>query len=155
MFCTRPNLVLKSLRALQDTGTSAKQWLADFAKTLDLLDRFDEEYPPVKLAILDTGIDAEHPWMRTHWKHRSDKPHFYDFTTSADSRQTVPNDETGHGTHMAGLILQTAPDVDLYVFRVFTDRKFDSSRDSNAMERVARGTSRYLQTAFFTILTIH
>jgi subtilisin family serine protease len=155
MFCIRLILILRSFRELQDTVTGAKRWLADFAKTLDLLDRFDEQYPPVKLAILDTGIDAEHPWIRTHWKHRSNMPHFYDFTTSADPREAVPIDETGHGTHMAGLILQTAPDVDLYVIRVFTNRRFDSCRDSDAMERVARGRYKYFQAAFFTILTMH
>jgi hypothetical protein len=64
----------------------------------------------------------------------------------------VPKDNTGHGTHLAGLILYIAPDVDLYVLRVFTDRKFDGDQYWKAMERV-REVGRHTLTWTIQILT--
>ncbi|KAF2120262.1 peptidase S8/S53 domain-containing protein [Lophiotrema nucula] len=121
---------------LQHPDLDAGRWLLEFKKTLDLLDCYDEASPSVRVAILDTGIDSEHPWIRKHWKHRSRLPHYKEFTMSANLEEPIPTDETGHGTHMAGLILQTAPEVDLYVLRVFTDRNFVGGKDSVAMARV-------------------
>jgi len=123
---------------MQDRGLSTRPWLVDFPKTLNVVGRFDKAVVPVKLAVLDTGVDAEHPWICRRWTQGPNRPHFYDFTTTTGTDGTEPVDETGHGTQMAGLILQVAPHVELYVIRVFTDRTFDGAKGKDALERVGK-----------------
>ncbi len=66
----------------------------------------------VKVAILDTGIDANHPDLAGRIKETKD------FTEAG-----IP-DDVGHGTHVAGIIAGSgpepgvAPDADLYIGRV-------------------------------------
>ncbi|WP_339319358.1 S8 family serine peptidase [Paenibacillus sp. FSL R10-2734] len=77
----------------------------------------------VKVAVLDTGIDKNHPVFKDHYKGG------YDFVDQDnDPSETAPNVnfppkdgrpyETSHGTHVSGTILDVAPEVDLYAYRV-------------------------------------
>lgn len=52
------------------------------------------------VAIIDTGVDCTHPYLRN----RIVLP--YDFTT----QQTLVTDEAGHGTHVAGIIANCTPE---------------------------------------------
>lgn len=68
----------------------------------------------VKVAVLDTGLEASHP----HFKNVRERIDWTD--------ENNPDDRIGHGTFVCGLIasrnrecLGLAPDVDLYVFKVF------------------------------------
>lgn len=72
----------------------------------------------VRIAILDTGISLpeEHSW------------NFEDRIKDYKSwLRTYEDDETedldGHGTHAAALLLKTAPNANIYIARVFRDRK--------------------------------
>ena len=71
----------------------------------------------IKVAILDTGLEANHP-------HFKNVIHRIDWTDGNN-----PNDNLGHGTFVCGLVasykecLGLAPDVDLYIFKVFTDNQ--------------------------------
>lgn len=112
--------------------------MTEFKKTRDIINSFDRAIDPVKLAILDTGIDANHPWINEKWAIKWHKPPFYDFTTSTPYERMIPIDETGHGTQMAGIVLQFAQDVELYVIRVFETREFEGRSGSNAMEQVRK-----------------
>lgn len=73
----------------------------------------------VKLAILDTGVDPSHEFMTAKGSSRIHR--YVDFTTAEPDQYAKPTDTCGHGTHVAGLILQLAPSVELYVGRVFED----------------------------------
>ncbi|MDP6719931.1 MAG: S8 family serine peptidase, partial [Pirellulaceae bacterium] len=71
---------------------------------------------PIGVAIVDTGIDIDHPFLNYAGGH--DIYH-------GDSN---PNDFVGHGTHVAGIVGSThgtytgmAPGVDLYGVKVFSD----------------------------------
>jgi subtilisin family serine protease len=77
----------------------------------------------VRIALLDTGIDATHPFMRTWELRRESFPDrgYKDFTSRDDSK-TYAKDRDGHGTHCAGLILQFAPLASLYVARIAKSR---------------------------------
>lgn len=75
----------------------------------------------VKVAILDTGIDATHPDLRGAVKGG--------YNAVGDSRSV--RDRNGHGTHVAGIIAARrnrmgirgiAPEVDLYAVKVLDDR---------------------------------
>ncbi|GAK42117.1 putative extracellular protease [Paenibacillus sp. TCA20] len=74
----------------------------------------------VKVAVLDTGVDRDHPDLQPNLKV------YADFTRSPYG----PEDKQGHGTHVAGIIgaadngigvVGIAPDAELYVAKVLGD----------------------------------
>lgn len=74
----------------------------------------------VKVAVLDTGIDSDHPDLKPNLKA------YMDFTGS----KYGPEDQQGHGSHCAGIIagsqnnrgmIGIAPEVDLYSAKVLGD----------------------------------
>lgn len=54
-------------------------------------------------AVMDTGIDVEHPHFKLHKNIDAASPYHADFTDSADKGSPL-KDEYGHGTHVAGII---------------------------------------------------
>lgn len=76
------------------------------------------EHSRVKIAVLDTGIDWNDPYIRgakdriVDWKNWADDDH-----QDKDSKQQV-HDGAGHGTHVTALLLKTAPEAKVYVSRV-------------------------------------
>jgi hypothetical protein len=114
---------------------------------------------PVKIAILDTGIDTTNPYITKHW---GSKNRYRDFLNDDDAAQSMvaskgyyeldyvrravdslaerdesPTDITGHGTHLAGIVIQVAPDADLYVGRVLRDNWTTHYDTGAAAKRVA------------------
>lgn len=82
----------------------------------------------VRVGVLDTGIDPNHPDLK------GKIVAYKDFSPAASSK---PTDEFGHGTHVAGTIagsatsglsIGAAPKVDLIIGRIF-DRGGDSTRE--------------------------
>lgn len=67
---------------------------------------------PVKIAILDTGIDRDHYVFEAREENIKAKLNFYD-----SSQRYIP-DLNGHGTFTASLILDYAPDADLYIAKI-------------------------------------
>ena len=61
----------------------------------------------IKVAVIDSGIDAEHPGFNGQVKHQM------------WFRGGSPLEEDDHGTHVAGTIHYLAPDAELYDYRVF------------------------------------
>jgi subtilisin family serine protease len=75
---------------------------------------------PTHVAIIDTGIDYNHPELR----------HAYKGGTDLVNNDNDPLDDEGHGTHVAGIIaaafdgtgvVGVAPDVDLYSVKVLNN----------------------------------
>jgi len=82
----------------------------------------------VNVAVLDTGIDKDHPDLIYVWG--------YDFSGDNDPD---PEDYDGHGTHVAGIIaaldndigvIGVAPEVNLYILKIFTDDGSGSYSDA-------------------------
>ncbi|KAM0085343.1 hypothetical protein ACKRZS_002369 [Fusarium odoratissimum] len=71
---------------------------------------------PVKIAILDTGIDRDHPFLELYEDNMKGKKNFHNA-----SQKNVP-DTTGHGTFAANLILDYARDAHLYIIKI-ADKK--------------------------------
>jgi len=71
----------------------------------------------VRVAVFDTGLPKSHP----HFKNVKDRTDWTDDSASVDT--------VGHGTFVAGVIASErecfgfAPDSDLYIFRVFTNKQ--------------------------------
>lgn len=72
---------------------------------------------PVRIAILDSGIDHENPFLvedqqRTNPRLKEARS----FVRGTEPHDT--QDEIGHGTHALGLLLQVAPGAEVYVARI-------------------------------------
>lgn len=71
----------------------------------------------VRVAVFDTGLSKDHPHFR-RIKERTDW-----------TNENTLDDGLGHGTFVAGVIASSkeclgfAPDADLHIFRVFTNKQ--------------------------------
>jgi subtilisin family serine protease len=83
----------------------------------------------IRLGILDTGIDGEHPDLKGKIKL------FHDFV---DPSNSIPRDDQGHGTHVAGTIaggnasgsyIGVAPKVDFIVGKIFDKNGAAKTKD--------------------------
>lgn len=75
--------------------------------------------PRVKIAILDTGIDMDHQDVEARCEHIKGK---YDWTSERPNRVI---DQHGHGTHTANLVMDYAPDAELYVAKIARTKPAD------------------------------
>ncbi|KAJ2987379.1 hypothetical protein NUW58_g4379 [Xylaria curta] len=68
---------------------------------------------PIKIAILDTGLDLAHPDMDARIENIKGK-----YNWLQDDFRHLVHDRNGHGTFTAGLILDYAPDAELYIAKI-------------------------------------
>lgn len=77
----------------------------------------------IRIAILDTGIEL----CEDDWAYRSRVREVKSWlSNSGDCAHELykgDRDLDGHGTHAGGLLLKVAPDAEIFVARVFRDRK--------------------------------
>jgi hypothetical protein len=123
----------------------------------------EEGVPPVGIAVLDTGIDDTNPYIMDAWgreDYRTDP--FRDFVNDSSVADQLDNqhftkakvgrlmatlqerardtarDDTGHGTHVSGIILRLCPEANLFVGRVMAkDWTVEVEETSAAAKRVA------------------
>ena len=69
----------------------------------------------VRIAVLDTGIDASHPALAGRLLPGFD---FVDFDTDPSERGTALDRGFGHGTHVAGLLAMVAPGARILPLRI-------------------------------------
>lgn len=66
----------------------------------------------MRIAILDTGIDRDHDYINAREANVKGRHNCY-----GDSQRSVV-DRNGHGTFAANLILDYAPDAELYIIKI-------------------------------------
>ena len=99
---------------------------------------------PVRIAILDSGLDLENPLLIED-QHRvntriKEARSFVHGTKPDDIR-----DEIGHGTHALGLLLKVAPAAEIYVGRIARRETLDpNTYDDIAKAGLALYHSRLL-----------
>jgi hypothetical protein len=114
----------------QSVQVATQKWCKKFDDEVRPLFFEKSEYPKIKVAILDTGIDATHPFMRDS-QGRMKYFEYRDFTKEQLNEDDPLIDNCGHGTHTAGIILKLAPDVELYIARVFEGRNLGPNEATN------------------------
>ncbi|KAF2996327.1 hypothetical protein E8E14_002603 [Neopestalotiopsis sp. 37M] len=103
------------------------EWLKEFVKFRDpIFDRIpsmDGNQHRARVTIIDTGVDVNHPFIQERWSQSHKEENMTLFHDFVDSQNTTPIDEDGHGTFIAGLLLELAPDAQLSVARIGTTTK--------------------------------
>ncbi|KAI4244602.1 MAG: hypothetical protein L6R42_010413, partial [Xanthoria sp. 1 TBL-2021] len=122
----------RSVGALsEEQNTKQSKWQA-FSDMCDARDARSRKVkgPRVRIAILDTGIDLSHP----HFDNSPEALSALEQQQSGPRRHRVKEsksfvggaagdrDNVGHGTHCAALLLELAPNADIYVARVCEER---------------------------------
>lgn len=72
----------------------------------------------VRIAVLDTGIDASHPALAGRLLPGFD---FVDFDNDPSERGSALDRGFGHGTHVAGLLAMVAPDARILPLRILDE----------------------------------
>lgn len=75
-----------------------------------------DEQTRVKVAILDTGIDTGHHLIQARKERIKDVRTWVGGLGGKEDRRA--GDSSGHGTHIANLLLDMAPDTDIYIARI-------------------------------------
>ncbi|KAL8342010.1 hypothetical protein RB598_003769 [Gaeumannomyces tritici] len=95
---------------------------------------------PVRVAILDTGIDMNNAGIDfdgTHMKKDWCINFVHDLLNpSAPLDPSAFHDRDGHGTHCASLLRKVAPDAEIYVAKVFDKNQFDLTQAGNISEAI-------------------
>ena len=88
----------------------------------------------VKIAIIDTGVDVNHPALKSHLAPENE---WFDFVDN-DSNPQEEDDSAhayGHGTAVAGIVLQVAPGSTILPIRVLnTDGSGDITHVASAID---------------------
>ena len=104
-------------------------WKAGFSQVYDhfILEQPPKSVLPVKIAILDTGLDMDHDCIEAH----AERIHGKNWLSKPRSKSL--HDSHGHGTHITGIILDLIPHSELFVAKV-TDGE---ATDPGALARVS------------------
>ncbi|RSL83722.1 hypothetical protein CEP51_004336 [Fusarium floridanum] len=142
------------------TRTEDKRMRSDWTKWLNDFKTFRQQILPdvvdpenqqrVRVTVIDTGIDGSQPYIRSMGWRSDDKnagePLFYDFVQPDSAHGTHdPIDEDGHGTFIAGLLLQLAPDIELSVARIGATRE-SIQNDAQVGKKIGRAIKHAIET---------
>lgn len=117
--------------SLHVSDISSPRWFDRFQQTQALVAQGRKTTGPrVRIAILDTGIDISNPYFDNSPKavegleqqQSAPRRHRVKEAKSFAGDAVGDRDSVGHGTHCAASLLELAPNVDIYVARVYEDR---------------------------------
>ncbi|KAL8305770.1 hypothetical protein RB597_003520 [Gaeumannomyces tritici] len=131
---TRPSRLERE--ALFHSAIVPKMWLSELMKISRQVEskrRKCRIAAPVRVAILDTGLDWDFPVFRERSGLLKSVTDVKDFVTP--STQTV-TDVFGHGTFMARLIMECAPGVEILVARIAENTNELKNSQANIKEAI-------------------
>lgn len=101
------------------SAITADDWINRLKKSVHTriakIDTF-KRHKPVQIAVLDTGVDTKHHFVKGAIRGgRILSP------CSFVKNDTSIEDTSGHGTHIATLLLEVAPDAEIHIARVAQD----------------------------------
>ena len=122
--------------------------MLDVQHVLDSLGNHDGS--GVRVAIIDTGVEADHPWVGGKLS-ASYAVKFFD-DGQADIEPCAPMDVCGHGTAAAGQVRRIAPQVELISIRVLSETREGSSEALvSALQWVARQNVNIVNMSLSTL----
>jgi hypothetical protein len=92
-----------SLASGEGDDFNKKQWAysqTEFATALKTIQTMKDQKSQIVVAIVDTGVDVDHPALQDVLLKKDGKVVGYNFVANNDN----PDDDQGHGTHCAGII---------------------------------------------------
>ncbi|KAM3426382.1 hypothetical protein NHJ13734_009487 [Beauveria thailandica] len=100
-------------------------WFNSFDQVKEVAKRIRKDRPSqpeqrIRVAILDTGVDLQDPFLNPF---KIKKRIFYQDFAQPGSSSRLAEDKVGHGTHICGVLLTIADNIDVYVARVSVDGK--------------------------------
>jgi len=101
---------------------------------------------PVRIAILDSGLDPENPFLIED--QQLDNPRIKEARSFVHG--TEPHDirdEIGHGTHALGLLLKVAPCAEIYVAKIAQRETLDP----NTYDDIAKARLSLYQSRLFRL----
>ncbi len=103
----------------------------------------------IKIAVIDTGIDLQHPAFQSRLVPVSER---YDFVDKDAMPQEVPGNAYGHGTNIAGIIAQIAEKAQIMPLRVLNaDGIGDSDNVIAAINWAVQKGARVINLSLGTI----
>jgi subtilisin family serine protease len=107
----------------------------------------------VKVAVIDSGIDLNHPVFQSNLAPLSD---WYDFVDNDSMPQEVSgsgsNKGYGHGTSVAGIVLQIAPKAQIMPLRVLnSDGKGDTDNVISAIDWAVTHGAKVINLSLGTV----
>lgn len=103
---------------LADLPFRNRDYLSWKSEYLKVYDKFITQYlpspplKPVKIAILDTGIERGHDAFEAREEAIKARLNYYN-----ESQRSI-SDSNGHGTFTASLLLDYSPDAGLYIIKI-------------------------------------
>jgi subtilisin family serine protease len=108
-----------------------------------------------KVALLDTGVDLDQPFLAGHWglggyDYVDDDPIPTDQKNGSDDNHNGLVDEAyGHGTHIAGLIALVAPQAEIIPYRVLdADGRGNVYNVAEAINDAVRNGAQVINMSF-------
>ncbi|KAF2637929.1 subtilisin-like protein [Massarina eburnea CBS 473.64] len=123
-------------------ANSAEDFFARFDKFRDSYEPFlrTNKTEPVRVAILDTGVDQVHAAVSAAEALGCfNRKQYYSWIPDTN----VIRDENGHGTQCAAMLQRVAPDARIYVARIFGGDRFDLNEAENIAKAINHAVDKW------------
>src|SRR5438045_5837063 len=101
---------------LMNSVRLADEWYGHLEKVREEMNATRKRQKPVKVAILDTGIDVSQPEISKNLNKKIMR--WQSFPELSEPLK----DPNGHGTYLACVLMRTAPNAVLYIARIFDEK---------------------------------
>ncbi|KAK4221905.1 peptidase S8/S53 domain-containing protein, partial [Podospora fimiseda] len=99
--------------ATDEACHSYEKWKKDYEAVCGIFIPENLVASPVKIAILDTGLDLTHPDMKARMERIKGQ-----YNWLSDKHPTAVHDRNGHGTFATGLLMDYAPHAEIFIGKI-------------------------------------